>query len=182
MGSIKIETDRLIIRDHMESDLIHHHQLMSDPEIMYYIQDIQTDSLESSRENLYFAIEASRLHPRKHYFFAITLKDNTYVGSIGFTVIDQNIYGGNVELGYFILKEHWQKGYTFEAAKAVIAFVFELGFHKVTTGCILENSNSENIMKKLKMTKESHLRKHVFHNNTWKDRVTYGLLSTDDWM
>ncbi|MBN2795322.1 MAG: GNAT family N-acetyltransferase [Clostridia bacterium] len=182
MGSISIETERLIIRDHVPSDLQYHHQLMSNPEIMYYIQDIQTNSLEASKKNLKFAITESKVLPRKYYFFAITLKDHTYVGSIGFTVIEENTLGGNVELGYFILKDYWGKGYTFEAAKGVIAFAFKQGFHKITTGCISENQGSENIMRKLKMTKESHLRQHVFHDNQWKDRVTYGLLRTDEWM
>ena len=47
--------------------------------------------------------------------------------------------------------------------------------HKITTGCIAENVNSERIMKKLGMLKEGHLKQHVLHKNIWKDRVEYAL-------
>lgn len=175
------ETNRLIIREHELSDLPHHHQLMSDPDIMTYIQDIQTHSYDESKDNLEFAIKAALVNDRKYYFFAMTLKDNTYVGSIGFTVLESNTSGGNVEMGYFILKKHWGKGLTTEACKAVISYAFKLGFHKIRTGCMAENRKSEAIMKKLNMTKEGYLRQHVLHDGIWKDRVVYGLLK-EDWL
>lgn len=175
---VRIETERLIIRDHIKDDLFKHHLLMSDPEIMTFIEDIQTHSLEASEDNLKFSIEESKKgDQRRCYFFAIIEKEtNSLVGSTGFTILDKNETGGNAELGYFILKEFWGKGYTTEAARAVIDFGFNtLNLHKMTTGCILENVNSEKIMIKLGFTKEAHLVKHVLHKNIWKDRVEYAL-------
>jgi len=175
---VRIETERLIIRDNIESDLDDHHRLISDQEIMSYLSDIHTHSLEESKKNLKFSIEESqKKDARSCYFFAmIDKKDNTYIGAIGLTLLDQNETGGNAELGYFILKEFWNKGYTTEAAKAVISFGFnKLKIHKITTGCTLENTRSEHIMKKLGMEKEAHLKKHICHNNEWKDRVEYAL-------
>lgn len=173
---MKIETSRLTIRDNIKSDLDEHHRLMSDSEIMSYIKDIQTYSLEESKENLDFSIkESQRGNDRKCYFFAIVDRiTDMYIGSIGFTILEKNECGGNAELGYFILKEHWNKGYTTEAAEAVVKFAFEkVKLHKISTGCILENSNSEKIMNKLGMVKEAHLKLHVLHNGKWKDRVEY---------
>jgi len=170
-------TERLIIRDNIESDLEEHHRLMSDPEIMSYISDIQTHSYEESKKNLAFSIEESQSNERTCYFFAIINKNTSeYIGATGITVLEKNDTGCNVELGYFILKEHWGKGYTTEAAQAVIDFAFnQLKVHKISTGCVYENSGSENIMKKLGMTKEAHLTKHVLHKDQWKDRVEYAL-------
>lgn len=175
---IKFETERLIIRDHVMEDLKEHHRLMSDMEVMSYIQDIMTHSLEESKENLKFSIMESKQVERKCYFFAILEKaTEKLVGSIGFTILEKGEGTGNAELGYFILKEFWGKGYTTEAAKAVIDFAFEtVQLHKITTGCIAENVGSEHIMIKLGMEKEAHLKKHVLHNDEWKDRVAYGLI------
>jgi len=174
---IKLVTDKLIIRDHVIDDLKTHHQLMSDPEIMTYIEDIQTHSLEESRDNLMFSIKESKKEDRNCYFFAVVEKEsNRHIGSIGVTIFDRNETGGNCELGYFILKEFWHKGYTTEAARKVIDFAFNtLNMHKITTGCIAENVNSEKIMKRLGMVKEGHLKQHVLHDNIWKDRVEYAL-------
>lgn len=174
---VRLETERLIIRDHISEDLENHHKLMSDPEIMTYIEDIMTTSLEDSQNNLKFSIVESKKPNRTHYFFAIEEKTGDYVGSIGFTIIEKNESGGNAELGYFILKSKWGNGYTSEAAKAVIEFAFQnIGLHKISSGCIAENKASENIMIKLGMTKEAHKVQHVLHKGVWKDRVEYGLI------
>lgn len=174
---VRLETERLIIRDHQVDDLEHHHKLMSDIEVMSYIQDIMTHSLEESKENLMFSIQESKNPNRKHYFFAIINKlTGTHIGSIGFKVLEENDVSGNVELGYFIFKKYWGKGYTYEAAKIVVDYIFSHKYHKITTGCIKENKCSEKIMLKLDMTKESELVKHVLHDHKWKTRVTYRLL------
>lgn len=175
-----METQRLIIRENRWSDLKNHHRLMSDAQVMYYIQDIQTHSLEESRDNLAFSIEEAKNKNRQCYFFAMTLKDDTYIGQIGFTILEQNKSGGVAELGYFILKEHWHHGYVTEACKAVIDFAFEkIGLHKITTGCIYDNYRSEGIMKKLGMVKEGHLKAHVLLDDKWVDRVNYGCFKRD---
>lgn len=174
---IELITNRLIIRDHIMEDLKTHHQLMSDPEIMTYLEDIQTHSIEESKKNLLFSIEESKKEERKCYFFAMIEKESHHhVGSIGFTIFEKNETGGNCEIGYFLLKEFWHMGYTTEAAQAVIDFAFDtLNMHKIIAGCIAENVRSERIMKKLGMVKEGHLKQHVLHKNIWKDRVEYAL-------
>ena len=55
---IKLFTERLIIRDLEIIDLENHHKLLSDKNVMYYLQDIQTNNLEESKENLNNAINA----------------------------------------------------------------------------------------------------------------------------
>lgn len=174
---ICLETERLIIRDLKASDLAGHHALISNDEVMHYIQDIQCHSLQASQENLEFSIAASKLPDRRHYFFGIFLKDETHIGSIGFTILDKGD-SGNAELGYFIHKKYWCKGYTTEAAKCVIDFGFnQVGLKKFTTGCVYDNDKSEHIMIKLGMYKEAHKKYHVYIDGEWRDRVEYGLFN-----
>jgi len=172
---VKLESERLYIRDLKMEDLDDHHRLISDPDVMHYIRDIQTHSLDESKDNLIFSIVESKKKERVYYFFGMYLKDtDEHIGSIGFTVLEKGD-SGNVELGYFIHKEYWRKGYTYEASEVVVKYAFDLGFQKITTGCVYNNVNSESIMKKLGMYKESHLYKHTFIDGKWYDRVTYGL-------
>lgn len=172
---IKIETNRLIIRDHVSSDLDNHHALISDGEIMTYIEDIKTNSLKESEENLQFSIEESKKDDRKCYFFLVELKDTLeFVGSIGFTIIEKNASGGVAEMGYFIVKRHWGNGYVTEASKAVVDYAFDvLDLHKISAGCNAKNNASEKIMIKLGMEKEAHFKRHVLHNGLWCDRLVY---------
>jgi len=180
---IKLNTERLIIRDHKEDDLESHHKLMSNDKVMRFIQDIQTHSFEESTQNLAYCIEESIKGDRQCYFFAIVEKSTSdHVGSIGFTILDFDEQRKKAELGYFIHEKYWGIGYTSEAVKAVIQYAFDtLDLHKLVTGCNAENLNSEKIMLKHGFQKEAHLRQHVFHEGLWKDRVEYGMLKKD-WM
>jgi len=73
---IKLETKRLIIRDPIIDDLESHHKLLSNDKVMYYLQDIKTNSLEKSKENLLSSIRDSESKQRKYYFFKIIEKNS----------------------------------------------------------------------------------------------------------
>ena len=180
---IKMETSRLLIRDHVEADIDSLHKLLSDEETMYYLQDIRTKTLDESKQNLYEAIKESRLNNRTKYFFAITMKEtNEYIGEIGFTVKIDCSHGKVAELGYFILPGYWGKGIVSEAAKEVIDYAFDkCNVIKIETGCIKDNIGSESVMKKLGMIKEAEFKKHVLLDSKLYDRVEYRLLK-EEWL
>ena len=60
-GAIRLETARMILRDHRLEDLESHHEILSDPEVMYYLPDIMTHSLEESRRDLETSVRALRI-------------------------------------------------------------------------------------------------------------------------
>jgi ribosomal-protein-alanine N-acetyltransferase len=179
---IYLETKRLIIRDHISEDLMPLHRLLSNKEVMYFLDDLLTVTLEESKENLSVSICESKLSDRKKYFFAIVLNDTKeYIGEIGFTVLIDCPDGKVVEMGYFILPEFWGKGIVTEAARRVIQFAFEeAGVVKVEVGCNKSNIGSERIMQKLGLIQEAAFKKHsLLHNRLW-DRVEYRLLK-EEW-
>lgn len=176
---IRIETDRLVIRDHIPGDIDDYHSLISDKDTLKYMLDIATSSYEQSKESLTDAVKQSFTQKRERYFFSVNLKNtNQYVGEVGFTILQKSPLGSKAELGYFINKPLWNKGYTYEAAQAVLNFGFnELGIYKFISGCIADNKASENIIKKLGFNKEAHLINHVYILDEWRDRVEYGLIN-----
>lgn len=178
---IHIETEHLLIRDHIADDLQAFHALVSDREVMRYLPEIYCASIEESERNLQTSIAAIGTEHRTKYFFAILEHSSEqFVGAIGLLLRPEPIRHSRGNLGYFINKEFWGKGYTTEAAKAVLHFAFEeLGLHKVTTGCLRENAGSEAVMKKCGMVKEAELAQHSYHEGQWKDRVLYRLLKSE---
>jgi ribosomal-protein-alanine N-acetyltransferase len=86
---IKLFTDRLLIRDYIIEDLESHHELLSDEIVMYYLQDIKTENIDKSEENLLNLINDQKLEERKYYCFRIENRSTSeFIGSVGYTVVD----------------------------------------------------------------------------------------------
>jgi ribosomal-protein-alanine N-acetyltransferase len=175
---IKLFTDRLIIRDHIIEDLETHHELISDKNVMRYLLDIKTNTIEESKENLLYVIKEAETKDRKLYGFRIENKmTEEYIGQIGYTVIENTPYGKLVHIGYFIKENQWNKGYITEALKRIIKFAFtENNVYRIHTGCHKENIGSEKIMQKCGFVKEAEFKEYVLHEGKLKDRVEYRLL------
>ncbi len=179
---IELLTERLLIRDHVDSDLLSHHDLLSNKESMYYLQDICTRSLEESKKNLEVCIGEINKKDRKFYFFRIVLKgSNEHIGEIGYTVDTYTPLGKRVSLGYFLRKEHFGNGYTVEALNEVMRYAFTKGgVYRISCGCLKENVNSEKVMNKCGMIKEGEMKSFEFFHGNLKDRVIYRLLK-EEW-
>lgn len=144
--------DRIMLRDHIEADLHDMHDWMADDDVMHFLPGTKTISLEETRLRLAKNIAENSRPVRTRYFFAMLLKSGEIVGDAGFTVMQRSENGGVADMGYFLKKAYWGRGYAAEAAKLLIGFGFsELGLHKITAGCALENTRSERVMLKCGM-------------------------------
>lgn len=177
-GFIMLETERLLLRDHVPDDLPSHHALLSDAKAMVYLPDLKTESLEQSKANLSEALSEIGAEARTKFFLRIEKKDTKeHVGEIGYTVTDFAPAGKLVHLGYFLRPECWGMGFATEAAREVLRFAFEENaVFRVSTGCITENAASERVMRKCGMIKEALHRQREWHDGKLKDRVEYRLL------
>lgn len=175
------ETERIIVREYCESDLLPHHLLMSDSKTMYYLQDIMTHSPEESRENLEYAIEAAAKKPRAEVFLAMEEKQTgEYMGSVGYTVVETPPPGKIVHMGYFMLPQYHSKGYMTEAVSGLLHFAFlQDGVYRVNTGCFAENKASERVMQKCGMIKEGEYKNAEWHDGKMKTRVAYRMLKEE---
>ena len=177
-----LTTERLIIRDHVLSDLMSHHMLLSDAASMYYLQDIKTETLRESEENLILSIDEIDNLDRKFYFFRIENKMKQHMGEIGYTVLETTPVGKLVEIGYFLYSDFWGKGYAAEALNEVMRYAFmENDVFRITAGCCKSNMGSEKVMIKCGMTKEGDFKLIQWHDGEMKDRVSYRMLK-DEWL
>ncbi len=79
--------------------------------------------------------------------------ENRLVGAIG--MVNVSIANHRCEVGYAISKNHWGKGITTEALKAIIGYLFnDLGFHRIEARCFHENIGSYRVMEKAGMKNE----------------------------
>jgi RimJ/RimL family protein N-acetyltransferase len=56
--------------------------------------------------------------------------------------------GDAVELGYWLGREHWGKGYASEAARAVISVARVLGYKRLVAGHFIDNPASGRVLRK----------------------------------
>ena len=107
--------------------------------------------------------------------FAVVLRqEETLVGAFGIT-IDPRF--DSAEMGYWIGRPFWGRGYCTEAARAVLDYAFEdLKLNRVHASHVVRNPASGRVMQKLGMTKEGLRRQHVKKWEKYEDLVNYGIL------
>ena len=174
---IALQTERLRLRSHRKSDLPSHYALMSDPEVMYFLQDIMCRTTEQAEATLAMAMEEISAADRTCTFLCVETPQGERVGEIGYTKNTGTPAGKVVTMGYFFNKRFWGKGYATEALAEVLRFAFEEdGVYRVCCGCNAENTASERVMQRCGFTKEAHFKDHTWLDGTWHDRVEYRML------
>jgi RimJ/RimL family protein N-acetyltransferase len=110
--------------------------------------------------------------------YAVTrTADDALLGAIGLTLREDQ---GRAELGYWIGRPYWGKGYATEAAGAMIAYGFErLRLHRIHACHLSRNPASGRVMQKAGMRLEGTLRGHVKKWGVFEDIVVYGILRDD---
>jgi ribosomal-protein-alanine N-acetyltransferase len=84
------------------------------------------------------------------------------------------------ELGYWIAPPLWGRGLMTEAAQAVVRCGFELiGLHKITVGCIAENTGSRRVIEKLGFRPVGRLEDDVWRDGRWWSVLRYELTASE---
>lgn len=111
-----------------------------------------------------------------------------------FGIFDANtgdLYGGiglmpeeqhqRAEIGYWIGKPYWGRGYATEAAREMVRYGFEtLKLNRIYAGIFEGNPSSVHVLEKLGFQYEGTLRKHYFKWDKFLDNISYGMLA-EDW-
>lgn len=86
--------------------------------------------------------------PSEPRFLITTAHNAQVVGCIGLDAHDPD-YPGAVEIGYWIAREHWGKGYATEAGRAALKIAQALGYPRVFGSHFLDNPASGAVLMKL---------------------------------
>lgn len=183
-----IATSRLVLRPFRPGDAPAVARLAGDRDVASTTASIP-HPYPASLAAEWIASHPARLSAGTEVIFAITLKkiriarkadtalDGRLIGAIGL-IIDRS--GRKAEMGYWIGKPHWGKGYATEAARAAIAFGFEtLSLNRIYAHHMTRNPASGRVLEKSGMTLEGELRQHVLKWDRFEDVRIYGILRTD---
>ena len=110
--------------------------------------------------------------------FAITLRtDKNFIGTMGLELEPEN---ERAELGYWIGKPYWNRGYATEAAKAIVAYSFKvLKLNRIYAYHFTRNPASGRVLEKIGMQYEGCFRQHVKKWDNFEDLMGYGMLKAD---
>jgi ribosomal-protein-alanine N-acetyltransferase len=118
-----LETDRLLMRRLVASDLDDLYALYRDPEIRLYFPE-GTLTLEETREELAWFLNGHPEHPELGLWATIHKPTSQFIGRCG--LLPWTIDGVNeVEIAYLIAKPWQRQGLGAEAAGALVRYGFE---------------------------------------------------------
>lgn len=84
------------------------------------------------------------------------------------------------EIHYSLIPYYWNKGYAFEAVKALLNFGFKrLKLHRIQAGVATGNSNSIKLLQNIGMKQEGIHREILPIGGKWIDNFSYAILEVD---
>ena len=112
------------------------------------------------------------------YTFGLVEKESgDFVGAMGLHPEPRHHLA---EIGYWIGKPHWGKGYATQALGLIIRFAFEeVGLNRVQARHFTSNPASGRVMQKANMQYEGTSRQAMVHRDVYKDTVLYAMLRED---
>lgn len=164
----QIETPRLILREWRFSDFVPFAKMNADSEVMRYFPNTLT---KEASDNFAHRIIAE-MKTRGYGLFAVELKSTgKFIGYVGLHEIAFDVgFKGEIEIGWRLDKDYWNKGYATEAAQAVLKFAKSLGLKKIFSFTATVNKPSERVMQKIGMEKIGEFEHPVLEPGHWLRR------------
>ena len=161
-----LTTDRLRLRPFVPTDAPRVHELCSDRALADTTQLPHPYPPGAAEE--WIASHAARWAAARAMSYAITLQvDGATVGTVSLIVHAQD---ESAELGYWVGRSYWGRGYATEAAGALLAFGFGVvGLHRAFAPYLVRNPASGRVLEKLGMTLEGVSRESFRKWNVWED-------------
>ncbi|MFZ3580190.1 GNAT family N-acetyltransferase [Virgibacillus sp. DJP39] len=154
---MNIETERLFFRQYTDSDFEFLSSLLSDPEMVRFIGNGKTREKEETENFLEWIYSTYKKGKGMGLMVLVNKENGSPVGHAG--LVPQTIDGiSELEVGYWISRNHWGKGYATEAAKALIDYGINFLDKKRFIALIQPgNLASKKVAKKLDMSAEKQI-------------------------
>ena len=170
-------TERLVLRSFTLEDAVDVQRLAGDPDVASTLPNMPHPYEDGMAEE-WMRSCSERYEKDEALNFAITLRvDKYFIGGIAVRLDQENKEG---ELGYWIGKPYWNRGYMTEAAQAVVAYSFKvLKLNRIHAKYFTRNAASKRVMEKIGMRYEGCLRQHTKRWDNFEDSMVYGILKAD---
>lgn len=115
---------------------------------------------------------------KEEFHFGIYLLDGEIIGLCALASVDMT--NKKAELGYWVAKTHWGRGYGKEALKLILRFAFrDLGLNRIYARVLTANERSIRLLTSLNFQNEGTNRDDVFHLGVFMDDFIFGLLKSE---
>jgi RimJ/RimL family protein N-acetyltransferase len=140
-----IETDRLILREILTSDIEGIFELDSNSEVHKYLGNNPIKTMAEAEKNVAF-IRSQYIKNRIGRFAVIEKKTGTFIGWSGLKLNVGskemlNGFANFIDIGYRLIPKFWEKGYALESAFATL----EYGFREMKYDIIYGAADTKNI-------------------------------------
>ena len=156
MTTSTIETERLILRPLTLDDAdTAYCGWTGDPEVAKYVSWLPHHSVDDTidwlKEIAWKYDDAGNIRPHDNYIWGFVLKVTGELFGSGGLIWEEDRQ--MFQVGYNIMKKHWNHGYTTEAMRAILRFASaNLGIKRVSGGHAKENLASAKVIEKLGFT------------------------------
>ena len=144
---MRLETERLLIRDFIASDFDAVYAYGSDPEVVRYMP-FPPSTPDGTREHLARCQTLAQEQPRQWYDLGIVRHaTGDLIGGITLHVFD--LQHGEAAFSYLLNRSAWGQGYATEALRELLRFGFEdLRLQRIADSCDAANTASARVMEK----------------------------------
>jgi RimJ/RimL family protein N-acetyltransferase len=162
---------RVVLRELEETDADAFARLAGDPEVCRFMKVTPADEAAAAR-SLAWKLLRARQPGRSHYELVVE-EGGRFAGTVTLHLIES----GTAELGFWLLPEAAGKGLATDACATLLRFgADELGVHRVSATCDVENERAVALLERLGMVREGRMR-HAAHTHLgWRDRLLYARL------
>lgn len=178
--SITLETDRLVLRPFEAADAAAVQDCAGRWEIACMTTRI-AHPYPAGAAAAWIAGHAALREAQDEHVFCLSPKAGEDAGqAIGATSL-RNLEPGNLELGYWLATEHWDRGLATEAARAMVVFGFEkLGAEAINSGHFIDNPASGRVLEKAGLRANGMARQWSEARRDFVDAQRY-LLTRESW-
>jgi ribosomal-protein-alanine N-acetyltransferase len=136
-----IETERLILRDLLDTDVQDYFEMDSNPEVHKYLGNNPIKTMEQAIENI-SSIRQQYSDNGIGRWAAIEKSSGNFIGWSGLKYMtdDWNNHINFYDVGYRLMPKYWNKGYATESTKAALEF----GFNVMSLTEIIGTANEKN--------------------------------------
>lgn len=174
-----LRSDSLTLRPFVREDLPGVLALVQEKEVASTTLNIPYPCGEAEI-NDWFQLQRRELEEGKGLRWAVRLAETDEL--IGAMKLATHPEYESAEIGYWIGKPYWGKGYASEAARLVIDYAFNtLELNRIEAHAMVENVGSSRVLHKLGMQEEGYHPQLIKRWGEFKDVKTYGLLR-EQWL
>ena len=170
----ELTTERLLLRQMLDSDAAGLFQFRSDPRVMRYFGRPLMQTVSEAQQ---FVTETQAMFAQNEGIqWAISLlQEPKMIGTITIWKIDRTNHRG--EIGYLLSPDFQGAGLMSEALHAIIKYAFKtLQLHSLEANVNPDNAASINLLERNGFVREAYFRENFYFEGNFEDSAIYSLI------